>query len=106
MSNSVYKINKGINNPIVFKGLKGQYIVYLAVSLLGLLILFAILYIAGVNMLFSVMSILVLGAALFVVIFRLSDKYGQHGLSKKIAGRSNPDYLISRSRKLFIHLKP
>jgi hypothetical protein len=48
MGNSVYKINKGINNPIVFKGLKGQYIGYLAIGLL--LLLFAILYILGVNM--------------------------------------------------------
>jgi len=26
---SVYKINKGINKPIEFKGLKAQYIAYL-----------------------------------------------------------------------------
>jgi hypothetical protein len=50
MGNSVYKINKGINNPIVFKGLKGQYIGYLGMGLLVLLMLFAILYILGVNM--------------------------------------------------------
>ena len=48
MGNSVYKINKGINNPIVFKGLKGQYIGYLAIGLLVLLVLFAILYVIGV----------------------------------------------------------
>ena len=29
MANSVYKINKGINKPIEFKGLKAQYIWYL-----------------------------------------------------------------------------
>lgn len=29
MSNSVYQINKGINKPIEFKGLKAQYIWYL-----------------------------------------------------------------------------
>ena len=105
MANSVYKINKGINNPIMFKGLKGQYIGYLAVSLLILLILFAILYITGVNMFISLGLILSIGTCLFVAIFRLSDKYGQNGLAKKMAGMNVPDYLMGRSRKLFIHLK-
>jgi len=50
MASSVYKINKGINKPIEFKGLKAQYIAYLGAGLIVLLILFAILYIVGVNM--------------------------------------------------------
>ena len=29
---SVYTINKGVNKPIEFKGLKAQYIAYLAVE--------------------------------------------------------------------------
>ena len=29
MSNSVYKVNKGINKPIEFRGLKAQYIWWL-----------------------------------------------------------------------------
>jgi hypothetical protein len=32
--NSVYKINKGINKPIEFKGLKAQYIGYLGIGIL------------------------------------------------------------------------
>ena len=42
--NSVYKINKGINKPIEFKGLKAQYIGYLGAGVIVLLILFAIFY--------------------------------------------------------------
>ena len=34
-----YTINKGINAPLVFKGLKAQYIAYLAVGLVVLLVL-------------------------------------------------------------------
>ena len=104
MENSVYKINKGINNPIVFKGLKGQYIGYLAIGLLVLLILFAILYICGVNVFLCLGLILLLGAGLFVMVFRLSDKYGQHGLSKKIASKNIPSYLKGTSRKAFLNL--
>ena len=40
----MYQINKGINKPIEFKGLKAQYIGYLAVGLVILLIGFAIMY--------------------------------------------------------------
>ena len=34
--NSVYAINKGVHQPIVFKGLKGQWILYLAGGLVAL----------------------------------------------------------------------
>lgn len=44
MSNSVYPINKGINQSIEFKGLKAQYIWYLGGGVVGLMILFAILF--------------------------------------------------------------
>ncbi|MEO7979194.1 DUF4133 domain-containing protein, partial [Flavobacterium sp.] len=47
MSNSVYQINKGINQSIQFKGLKAQYIWYLGGGVIVLMILFAIMYIAG-----------------------------------------------------------
>jgi hypothetical protein len=44
---AVYHINKGINKPIEFKGLKAQYIGYLAAGLVALLIFFAVMYISG-----------------------------------------------------------
>ena len=44
MANSIYQINKGINQSIEFKGLKAQYIWYLAGGLVILLIVFAVLY--------------------------------------------------------------
>lgn len=105
MGNSVYKINKGINNPIVFKGLKGQYIGYLAIGLLVLLVLFAILYVVGVNVFLCLGLILALGVLLFITAFRMSDKYGRNGLAKKLARRNIPDYLKGTSRKIFIRLK-
>ncbi len=99
--NSVYKINKGINKPIEFKGLKAQYIGYLGAGVVGLLIVFAVLYVAGVNMIACVIIIAALGAALFMLVYRLSDNYGQYGLLKKLAKQSIPDYLIVRSRSIF-----
>ena len=102
---SVYKINKGINKPIEFKGLKAQYIAYLAAGLIGLLILFAMLYIVGVNMFVCLALIAVLGTALFMSVYGMSDKYGQYGLLKKLAKRNIPDSIKASSRKLFADLK-
>lgn len=102
---SVYNINKGINRPIEFKGLKAQYIAYLAIGLIGLLILFAVLYIIGVNMFACLALVAILGTLLFMTVYRMSGKYGQHGLLKKMAKRSLPPFLKVSSRKIFLNLK-
>lgn len=102
---SVYKINKGINKPIEFKGLKAQYITYLAIGLIFLLIFFAAIYISGVNMFVCLGLVLALGTALFMAVFRMSSKYGQYGLMKLAAKRRLPGVVIIKSRKGFLNLK-
>lgn len=104
MSTSVYQINKGINKPIEFKGLKAQYIWYLGGGLLGLLILFAIMYICGVNTFICLGIIIIGGTALFIHVYKLSHKYGQYGMMKTIAKRSIPETIKSYSRKVFTGL--
>jgi hypothetical protein len=101
MANSVYKINKGINKPIEFKGLKAQYIWYLGGGLVILLILFAVLYIIGVNTFICVGLVVILGGLLFTWVYRISNKYGEHGMMKKLAKRSIPSVVKSYSRKVF-----
>lgn len=101
---SVYQVNKGINKAIEFRGLKAQYIGYLGGGLVGLLILYAVMYIVGVNTYICLMLIGGAGTGLLMTIFHLSHKYGQYGLLKKNAKRSLPVYLKFRSRKTFIHL--
>jgi hypothetical protein len=102
---SVYQINKGINKPIEFKGLKAQYIWYLGGGLLALLILFAVLYICGVNSFICLLIIVIAGTALFTRVYRLSHKYGQYGMMKAIAKRSIPKEIKSYSRRVFIQLE-
>jgi 4-hydroxybenzoate polyprenyltransferase len=104
MSTSVYTINKGINKPIEFKGLKAQYIWYLGGGLLALLILFAILYICGVNTFVCLGIIVIAGTVLFVQIYKMSHKYGQHGMMKTLAKRSIPSVIKTYSRKVFTSL--
>ena len=105
MATSVYRINKGINRPIEFKGLKAQYIWYLSGGLVLLLVIFAVMYLSGVNVFISLPVILLLGTALFMFIYRMSDKYGQFGLMKETARRSVPVYITSNTRRIFINLK-
>jgi hypothetical protein len=105
MATSVYRINKGINRPIEFKGLKAQYIWYLGAGLVLLLVMFAVMYISGVNVFISLPLILFLGTVLFMFIYRLSDKYGQFGLMKETARRSVPAYITFNSRKVVLNLK-
>ena len=104
MSNSVYPINKGINKPIEFKGLKAQYIWYLGGGLVALVILFAILYITGVNSYICLGVVLMLGTLLFFFVYKLSNTYGEHGIMKALARRSIPKAVKIYSRKTFLEL--
>lgn len=97
MSNSVYQINKGINKPIEFKGLKAQYIWYLGGGLVALLILFAIIYIIGVNVFICLALIVSLSTALFMYVYKLSRIYGEFGLMKKVAKKAVPKVIKSYS---------
>ena len=97
MSNSVYHINKGINKPVEFKGLKAQYIWYLGGGLVALLILFAIIYIVGVNVFICLAVIVSLSSALFMYVYKLSGTYGEYGLMKKIAKKAIPKVIKSYS---------
>lgn len=104
MENKVFTINKGINKPLEFRGLKAQYIGHLAGSVIGVLVVYAILYMAGLNAYIALPFALGLGGYLIARVFRMSKKYGQFGLMKRGARRAVPAALFSRNRKLFTQL--
>jgi hypothetical protein len=62
---SVYQINKGINRPVVFKGVKAQYIAFLAVGMVLLLLGFVAGYVSGLSLYVLLPMVLVLGSMLF-----------------------------------------
>lgn len=101
MAHSIYQINKGINQPIEFKGLKAQYIWYLGGGIVGLLVLFAVMYIIGLPSLLCIGIILILGVLVVVKIYRLSSTYGEHGLMKALAAKKVPKVIKSYSRQVF-----
>lgn len=101
MANSIYKINKGINKSIEFKGFKAQYIWYMAIVIVCLLVIFALFYFLGINHYVSLLVCVGGGFAAFNKIYGLSKKYGEHGLSKMMARKSIPRILKSNNRSLF-----
>lgn len=102
MANSVYIINKGINQPITFKGLKAQWIWYLGGGVLALLILFVILYAMGINTFVCLGIVGLSGTGVFLCVYRLNNRYGEHGMMKKIAKRRIPKCVKCYSRRFFL----
>ncbi|MES2006372.1 MAG: DUF4133 domain-containing protein [Bacteroidota bacterium] len=92
--NSVYQINKGVGKPIVFKGLKGQWIGWLCGGLLMLLLVFALCYISGVSLSVCVAFVAIAGALLFYIVYNYNNKYGEYGLLKEIATRVTPKRIV------------
>jgi hypothetical protein len=99
---TIYKVNKGINQSIEFKGLKAQYIWYLGGGIIILMIVFAALFIIGLPSLVCVGLIGILGTVLVVNIYGLSRKYGEYGMMKALAKKQLPQALKCYSRKAFM----
>lgn len=92
-----WSINKGIDRPAEFKGLKSQYLFIFAGGLLSVFILFIVMYMAGVGQWVCIATGVVLALAVVWLTFHLNAKYGAHGLMKLAAGRKHPRRIASRS---------
>ncbi len=101
MINSVYNINKGINQSIEFKGLKAQYIWYLGGGIIVLMFLFSGMYILGLPSLICIGVIGTSGVIFVMKVYRMSHKYGEHGMMKALAKRQVPKAVKTHSRKIF-----
>ena len=88
-----YLINKGVDRPLEFRGIQAQYLMYLGLGCLGLLFVFAVLYLAGINSFLAMGIVLIPGGCMFVFIKGLSDRYGAHGMMKRLARRKMPDVM-------------
>ena len=91
-----FPINKGIGKPAEFQGLKAQYLFIFAGGLLGLFVVFVVMFMAGVGQWICI-GFGVTGALTLVYgTFYLNGKYGEHGLMKAQARRNHPRYVINR----------
>jgi hypothetical protein len=105
MTPIIYSINRGINKPIEFRGLKAQYILYTAGMVMGDLLLFIILFISGLSPWIDIPLCFGLGAAGIGWCYRTSKVHGEFGWAKKKAAVKVPKTIANRSRKTFIRLK-
>ncbi|KAA6345761.1 hypothetical protein EZS27_006697 [termite gut metagenome] len=98
-----YNINKGIGKSVEFKGLVAQYLFIFAGGLLGVFVVFVIMYMAGIDQWVCIGFGVIAASALVWLTFNLNAKYGEHGLMKMLAKRQHPRFLINRknSRRLF-----
>nr|WP_295931975.1 DUF4133 domain-containing protein [uncultured Dyadobacter sp.] len=101
----IYPINKGINRSIIFRGLKAQYIWYMAATMLGQLIFYALMYLAGINTYVCLVVTIFLATISMIGVYHLSTTYGEHGLLKALAARRIPKVIKATSRSKFINPK-
>jgi len=99
-----FAMNKGIGKPAEFNGLKSQYLFIFAGGLLGLFVVFVVMYMAGVNGLACIIFGVTGALVLVYGTFYLNTKYGEHGLMKAQARRNHPRYVINRRHfsRLFV----
>jgi hypothetical protein len=101
----VYVINKNIDRPLIFKGLKAQYIYYYLGVIVGCFIVFVGLNTSGVSTMITLIvtvAVLILGIQTVTII---SNKFGEDGLMKYLAKRKLPKYIQIDSREYFLNLK-
>ncbi|MDO6433286.1 DUF4133 domain-containing protein [Flavitalea sp. BT771] len=101
---TTYIINRAVDRPIEFRGLKAQYILYAGGILVGDILLFAILYICRVNSWVCVGVSFGLGGGGITMLYKSCKKYGEHGLAKKRAAGKVPPSIRCHSRSLFTDL--
>jgi len=99
-----FSINRAIDKPIEFRGLKAQYILYAGGVVVGDILLFAILYICRVDSWICVLLSFGLGGGGVTLIYKYSKKYGTYGLAKKAAAKRVPSSIRNNSTTIFIQL--
>lgn len=84
--------------PVILKATAGGLVI--------LMIIFAILYIAGINIFICLIIIFSAGTTLFMYVYKMSRTYGQYGLMKKIARKAVPkvikSYSIVKMKKMLL----
>lgn len=91
-----YAVNKGVGAPLEFQGISQIYLYVLVGVVLISFFLVIIGTVIGLPSGFVTALGLILGGVGITLTFRISAKYGEHGIVK-LLGRSNyPKYVINR----------
>lgn len=88
-----------------FQGLKAQYILYMGVLLLTMLFAMAMMYLAGMNFILSLLLVCGPGAFGAWRIIEMNRIYGENGLMKISARKRLPQVIRFRDRVFVKRLK-
>ena len=91
-----YRINKGVGRQVEFKGLTAQYLFLFVGGLVGVFLLFVVMYMSGVLQTACILLAAVAGTGLVWGTFYLNRTFGPHGLMKLRASKRHPRRIIHR----------
>jgi len=91
-----YAVNKSIGKKVEFKGLKGQYLLYFAIGIFGMFIVFLILRFTRLHYVVALIITAIVGVVFVKKVFKMNKKYGTHGVMKMITRNATPRFIISR----------
>lgn len=91
-----YQINKGVGRQVEFKGLTAQYIFLFVGGLVGVFLLFVVMYMSGVSQTVCILFAIIAGTGLVWGTFYLNRTFGPHGLMKLWASKRHPRRIIHR----------
>lgn len=100
-----FKVNKGADSEMEFKGFTAQYITYAALGLFGSLLLFTLIYFLGFPFIPNAMLCGLIYAIWHLKVYQLNKKYKHDGLLKKNSYQKVPHAIKIQDREFFISLK-
>lgn len=84
-----YNINKGVDRPLDFYGLKEQNIIYFAGGILAAIVIY--FFIAFINQYVAIGVASLVAVGDYFACYFINNKYGVHGLAKTTAMNSCPE---------------
>lgn len=91
-----YQINKGVGRQVEFKGLTAQYLFLFVGGLVGVFLLFVVMYMSGVSQTACILFAIFAGTGIVWGTFYLNRTFGPHGLIKLWASKRHPRRIIHR----------
>ena len=91
------RVYRNLDRPFTFLGVKGRYIPVALVGLLGIVVMAVVLG-AVLGTFAGLASAVVLIVGGYLGLLELQQKFGEKGLSRFLAGRRLPKFILVRSK--------
>ena len=92
-----YRVYRNLDRPFTFLGVRGRYIPVALVGLLGIIVVAVVLGAAlGTFTGLALAAALIVGG--YIGLLEVQQRYGEKGLSRFLAGRRLPKFILVRSK--------